>query len=943
MGKNAQSLRIAVESSDWKRNFLYTSIKTANGPSLRVLRLKDALSAAKRALIHAADEKALLREVCELVVQRGGFFFVAIGQADPTTKSVRLVAMAGGIPADDLRALSISSPADVAEGCGPMGASLREQRTVISADFQRDPTTQPWHELANRLGIRSCMAIPVRRDGHIFGALEVVANEPDAFDAEVVALLEEFAGDMSRALDHCARDAERIRAAKALRESEARFATLTRLSSDWYWERDEAGRFTQISEQLFAQSGVLPSALIGKTAQEAGLRYDSADRAALDVLLAARRPFRDVELARLDANGTRRVVSISGQPMFDEAGGFTGYRGVGQDITDRKLAESRLRQAELAIRNKAKQQRLLAAFSQSSLTGTDIDTIIAAAARAVADGLDVDFANVLQLSHDGQSLIAKAVLGGDEGWMDPDVSSAAAGTQNRFVLDRRDAVIIDDYRHETRFTLAKVLVRHGVRAGVNVIIDGAGEAYGILGAYSRDIASFAQDSIDFMNGVAGLLAGAFQRAATVARSGDQAEFDVQTGLPNRNPFPDRFDPTLRNEMEGSLHQAIERGELELHYQPEISLDSGRIIGVEALLRWRHPVRGLLAAAEFIDAAVELGQVVPIGEWAIDTACAHAAEWHKRGHRDLFVAVNVSPLQLKRGNVAAHIQGALTRSGLDPRYLEIELTETLAVDGGESFIRVIEAIKATGVSIAVDDFGTGYSSLSYLRRYPIDKVKIDRTFVHDIVTDPDAAGIVRAIIAMAHHLRLKVTAEGIETEEQAGFLRRNHCDIVQGYLFGRPVSAAQMSVVLDGGGGPPLLAKPSGTSRVLLLVDDDKNNLRALQRVLRHEGYDIQTATSPERGLEILANTRASVIVSEQRMPGMNGAEFLSRVKKLYPETVRIVLSGFTDLATVTAAVNEGAIYKFLTKPWEDDALREDIRQAFHRYEQQTAPPVKHSP
>ncbi|MEO8132490.1 MAG: EAL domain-containing protein [Betaproteobacteria bacterium] len=254
--------------------------------------------------------------------------------------------------------------------------------------------------------------------------------------------------------------------------------------------------------------------------------------------------------------------------------------------------------------------------------------------------------------------------------------------------------------------------------------------------------------------------------------------------------------TRRMALVQELRQAIERREFTMFYQPELSLTSGRVIGVEALIRWRHPVRGLLAPADFIAVAEETGLILPIGKWVVETACAQAAEWHRRGHRDLFVAVNVSPLEIRRGDVAEQIRGALALSGLDPRSLEIELTETIGMDGAESFIRTLNALKAIGVTVAIDDFGTGYSTLGYLKRFPIDKVKIDIMFIRDIVTDIDDAAIVQAIIAMSHHLKLKVTAEGVETAEQAEFLRRFHCDSAQGYLFGRPMEAEKLSALLD---------------------------------------------------------------------------------------------------------------------------------------------------
>jgi EAL domain-containing protein (putative c-di-GMP-specific phosphodiesterase class I)/ActR/RegA family two-component response regulator len=386
----------------------------------------------------------------------------------------------------------------------------------------------------------------------------------------------------------------------------------------------------------------------------------------------------------------------------------------------------------------------------------------------------------------------------------------------------------------------------------------------------------------------------------------------------------------RGALVAELSLAVDRHELELHYQPKVSLDTGRIIGVEALVRWKHPERGFVPPGEFIPLAEEVGLIVPIGEWVLRTACAQASEWH-RGHRDLGVAVNVSPLQLRRGDFAASVRDALQSSGLEARFLELELTEGVLMDGAESTIVALAELKTLGVAIAIDDFGTGYSSLSYLKRLPIDAIKIDRSFIRDIISNPDDATIVRAVIDMSHHLTLDVVAEGVETEEQANFLRRNRCDIAQGYLFARPVPAAELVELLDRQRDDLLPLVAVASKPALLLVDDEKNNLSALRRVFRHEGYEIHTAESAREAFNILANVPIGVVVSDERMPEMGGTQFLTRVRTLYPETMRIVLSGYADLATVTSAINDGAIYKFLAKPWSEEALRRDIRHAFWQY------------
>jgi CheY-like chemotaxis protein len=283
-------------------------------------------------------------------------------------------------------------------------------------------------------------------------------------------------------------------------------------------------------------------------------------------------------------------------------------------------------------------------------------------------------------------------------------------------------------------------------------------------------------------------------------------------------------------------------------------------------------------------------------------------------------------------LASDVQAALRETGLDARRLEIELTESAIAESGERFAAVLREIRDLGVRIAIDDFGTGYSSLAYLKRFPIDTVKIDQTFVRDIVSEPDDAAIVQAVIAMAHRLELAVVAEGVETHEQAAFLRRCRCDVAQGFLFGHPVGVADLRSVISEREREPRPAPLPGGNRSVLFVDDEESILRLLTRILRSEGYDIHTATSAEHGLQILAQTPIAVVVSDQRLAGMSGTEFLRRVRALYPETVRIVLSGYADIESVTSAINDGAIYKFLTKPWEEDALRSDLRHAFRMFD-----------
>jgi diguanylate cyclase (GGDEF)-like protein/PAS domain S-box-containing protein len=254
----------------------------------------------------------------------------------------------------------------------------------------------------------------------------------------------------------------------------------------------------------------------------------------------------------------------------------------------------------------------------------------------------------------------------------------------------------------------------------------------------------------------------------------------------------------RLEIEADLRHALERREFSLHYQPQIDMASSRIVGMEVLLRWNHPRHGMIAPSRFIALAEEMGLIIPIGAWVLRTACEQTRAWHQAGLGELRVAVNLSPRQFTQKGLAQSIAEILFDTGLEARFLELELTESMVMSDVEHAITILRTLKKLGVQIAIDDFGTGYSSLSYLRRFPIDVLKIDQSFVRDITLEEDGAVIVRTIISLAHSLRLKVIAEGVETAEQLAYLDAHRCNEVQGYLCGRPIAASEFETLIQKG-------------------------------------------------------------------------------------------------------------------------------------------------
>jgi|SRR5579863_60900 len=287
-------------------------------------------------------------------------------------------------------------------------------------------------------------------------------------------------------------------------------------------------------------------------------------------------------------------------------------------------------------------------------------------------------------------------------------------------------------------------------------------------------------------------------AATLLKHADSAMYRAKdSGRNNFQFFTHELNAlmTERLELETHLRRALERKQFVLRYQPRVNLATGQIVGAEALLRWRIPQRGTIGPRRFIALAEETGLIVPIGKWVLESACAQNKAWQDAGLPPIVVSVNVSPRQFRQENLAQTVAEALQSSGLDPHFLELELTESMVMHDAPQLVAMLDELKQLGVQIAVDDFGTGYSSLSYLKRFPVDRLKVDRSFVEHMTTEADDATIVRAIIALGHNLGLKVVAEGVETAKQTRALRAYQCDEAQGFLFSRPVSARDLPRLL----------------------------------------------------------------------------------------------------------------------------------------------------
>jgi len=561
----------------------------------------------------------------------------------------------------------------------------------------------------------------------------------------------------------------RKRTEKALQESEQRFRQLVAMSSDWYWEQDEQFRFVAMTGDFAEKSGVSVERLLGRTRWDLvpGFLDTDAGREHL-ALLQAGEPFRNLEYRALDDDGDERWFCVSGQPMFDDEGRFTGYRGTGSDITARKLTEQRVHHVA--------QHDVLTGLPNRSLLQDRLEQAVAYASRSGHPVwvmlIDLDrfkYVNDSMGHKAGDVLLMTVAARLRSTLRDSDTVARLSGDE--FV------VILSEHSEQP---LGPEIVQRVMDSVAQPVMLGPKEFFVTC---SVGVAAYPSDGTP---------------AESLIEHADIAMYRAKKLGRNNFQF---YTPAMNEEslervrIESALRNALERNEFVLHYQPQVDLKSGQIVGMEALIRWQHPELGMVSPMRFVGVAEDTGLIVPIGAWVMRTACAQNKAWQDAGLGKLRVAVNLSARQFSAADLLPGIEAALRDTGLDPSCLELELTESLFMSDITPAVELLHRMKALGINLSIDDFGTGYSSLSYLSRFPIDVLKIDRSFVADITHDADDARIVDSIIALAHNLRLSVIAEGVETAEQLDYLRHQGCDEIQGYYFSRPLPVPEFEALL----------------------------------------------------------------------------------------------------------------------------------------------------
>ncbi|MBK9572152.1 MAG: EAL domain-containing protein [Rhodoferax sp.] len=555
-----------------------------------------------------------------------------------------------------------------------------------------------------------------------------------------------------------------------LRESEARFRALTELSSDWYWEQDEEFRFVILSGDVAASTGLSASQHAGKRRWELpALNLSESDWQRHRAVLQAHQSFRDFEIRRPDTGGRMHWASVSGVPKFDSNGVFRGYRGIGRDVTPQKQAADQIHRLAFydALTGLPNRRLLIEQLKKA------VQINVRHGLRGALLFIDLDNFKTLNdtLGHDvGDVLLQQVAKRLVECVREADTVARLGGDEFVVVLEDLDVDVLEAAAEAD--------------AVGQKILNALNAPYQLAGREHRSSPSIgvtlfgAQD-----HGVDELL-----------KQADLAMYQAKGAGRNTLRF---FDAGMQSEVDGrvalesDLRDGLHGGEeLTLRYQPVVGVD-GRVIGAEALVRWLQPQRGLVMPADFIPLAESTGLILPLGRWVMQEACEQLAVWAYRTETaHLTLAVNVSARELREPDFVQQVLQMLKRTGAPPSRLRLELTESVLAHRVEDIIAKMSALKRHGIGFSLDDFGTGYSSLSYLKRLPLDLLKIDRSFVRDVLTDPNDAAIARTIVALGHSLGLSVVAEGVETEAQCDFLAANGCFIYQGYLYGAPMPIAE---------------------------------------------------------------------------------------------------------------------------------------------------------
>jgi len=746
-----------------KLNALNEARNTAELKNLRMKNLYAALSQCNQAIVRCNQEVELFPQICRDAVQFGQMKMAWIGIIDPDTQRVIPVASFGE-GTEYLQDLHLSIDASSPFGLGPTGTAMRNDRPFWCQDFLNDPITAPWHERAKQFGWQSSASLPLHRNGLVTGSFNVYCEHANALDESGQNLLLEMAMDISYAIDRFELEKQRLNLTQQLQQTQFRMDNILDNIDQVIWSVD-----ANTHQMLFLNAAV--EAIYGRSAEE----FFKQPSLWLDTVHSDDKHIANTKDQETREQGTGvaeyRIIRPTGEIRWirnhcrrvcDDDGKIARLDGVVSDITDHKNAESHIQ--HLAYYD------ALTGLPNRTLLDDRLNQAISAAIRSHSQlalmFLDLDhFKNINDTlgHHVGDQLLIQAAKRMQSSVRDEDTVARPGGDE--FIL-----ILLDTDTNGAAHVADKIL--HAMSQPFTI------EQHQLVATPSIGIAVYPDDGVDFQG---------------LAKSADAAMYCAKQEGRNRYRF---FSQEMQVNsartllLENALRHALEQNQLLLHYQPQFCIHSGQIIGTEALIRWQHPDLGIISPAEFIPIAENSGQIMAIGAWVLRTALRQYKHWQDDGMAEITLAVNLSAIQFRDARLPDLVTQVLNEVQLPPHILELELTESVAMDDPIAAIAIIDKLHARGIRMSVDDFGTGYSSLSYLKRFKVYKLKIDQSFVRDIIGDPEDRAIVTAIINLSRSLGFQTIAEGVETQEQLTFLREQGCNEVQGYFFSKPLPAEQ---------------------------------------------------------------------------------------------------------------------------------------------------------
>jgi diguanylate cyclase (GGDEF)-like protein/PAS domain S-box-containing protein len=649
----------------------------------------------------------------------------------------------------------------VSEGCVNV-TGFQASDLYLNSRISYESVTHP----ADRMWVRETIAVALAdrqpfdmeyRIEHADGSIRWVWERGTGlFDSDGLAIaLEGFIQDISA----------RKKADHALQEAERRYRGLFDNAIEGIFRSTVDGQYLDANPALaqiygFDSQQDLMTSLRDIKRQ---LYVDPNRREEFRRIVKARGSVTGFESQVYRKNGDVIWISENARLVLDGEGKALGYEGTVEDITERKLYQSR-------IEHQANHDALTGLANRSLLQDRVQQAMLSAATqgtRLAIAFIDLDRFKYINDSlghHIGDELLKNMAERFKNCVRECDTVARLGGDEFVLLINEQDAG--DSVTAIMERILAEVAQPWVIKQGEFHMTCSIG------------VALYPDDGKD---------------AQTLLKHADSAMYRAKdSGRNTVHFFTNDLNVLMTEslEMESKLRRALERDQFLLHYQPRIDLVTGRMVGAEALIRWQISPQEMIPPERFIPLAEETGLIVPIGQWVLQAACSQNKAWQDAGLAPIVVSVNVSPRQFRQANLVQTVAEALQATGLEARYLELELTESTVMHDGPQLIVMLEELKRLGVQISVDDFGIGYSSLSYLKRFPVDRLKVDRSFVNDVMTDKDDATIVHAIIALGHNLGLTVVAEGVETAEQVGFLRRTNCDEAQGYFFSPPIGSLE---------------------------------------------------------------------------------------------------------------------------------------------------------